>query len=141
MLITICLKYQYYKFCCILQAFCSHLLDRSLVGKDLLTSLFGAVTVYFNYTGQAKCLDYTDAYTQALDDNTWEYQVIQILIDTLQSTFYKAVSLALVLQWDHSLGESIPNVTIVKQLSEAKILVQSTLFENFYKIMFIFVCF
>lgn len=57
------------------QVFCSHLSGGDLSGKDLLTALFGGVSVYFNYTGTETCLDYSSAYIEGLDDTLWDYQV------------------------------------------------------------------
>uniref|UniRef100_A0A1B6MI79 Lysosomal Pro-X carboxypeptidase n=1 Tax=Graphocephala atropunctata TaxID=36148 RepID=A0A1B6MI79_9HEMI len=56
------------------RAVCEHLLDKDLEGKKLLTALFQGVSVYFNYTGNATCLDYSDAYEPSLGDNGWNYQ-------------------------------------------------------------------
>lgn len=49
-----------------------------LSGKDLLTALFGGVSVYFNYTGTETCLDYSSAYIEGLDDTLWDYQVCKV---------------------------------------------------------------
>ncbi|XP_046669283.1 lysosomal Pro-X carboxypeptidase-like isoform X1 [Homalodisca vitripennis] len=52
------------------RAVCKHLLKEDLEGKKLLNALFGAVSVYFNYTGDAQCLD----YQPSLIDDLWGYQ-------------------------------------------------------------------
>ncbi|KAG8307505.1 hypothetical protein J6590_020635 [Homalodisca vitripennis] len=56
------------------RAFCENLRYEDLEGTKLLTALFAGVSVYFNYTGKAKCLDYSGAYQQGLDDTLWQYQ-------------------------------------------------------------------
>jgi len=54
---------------------CTRLPDSSLTGKILLKSLFKAVTVYFNYTGSAKCLDVGTEASTSLGDRGWDFQV------------------------------------------------------------------
>ena len=54
---------------------CTRLPDPSLTGKILLKSLFKAVTVYFNYTGSAKCLDVGTQASTNLGDLGWDFQV------------------------------------------------------------------
>jgi hypothetical protein len=41
----------------------------------ILKSIFKGVSIYFNYTGVSKCLDYTDEATGDLDAGGWDFQV------------------------------------------------------------------
>ncbi|XP_045116836.1 lysosomal Pro-X carboxypeptidase-like [Portunus trituberculatus] len=53
---------------------CSHLTDSSHDGKALLEELFAGLTVYFNYTGESKCLDAGQQADVRLDDQGWDFQ-------------------------------------------------------------------
>ncbi|XP_063238867.1 lysosomal Pro-X carboxypeptidase-like [Bacillus rossius redtenbacheri] len=58
-----------------IKAVCSHLTDSSLPDRQLLDSLFRAVSVYFNHTGDARCLDTDVAHLYAdLGTDGWDYQ-------------------------------------------------------------------
>ncbi|KAG0721999.1 Lysosomal Pro-X carboxypeptidase [Chionoecetes opilio] len=57
-----------------IEVVCSHLTEPGREGKALLEELFEGVTVYFNYTGQSKCLDYTEEADARLDDRGWSFQ-------------------------------------------------------------------
>ncbi|XP_053400662.1 lysosomal Pro-X carboxypeptidase-like [Mercenaria mercenaria] len=61
-------------------------------GKQLLSDLAEAVRIYFNYTGQAKCLNTTQQATSDLGDLGWDYQsctemVMPICADGQQDMF------------------------------------------------------
>uniref|UniRef100_T1JCH1 Lysosomal Pro-X carboxypeptidase n=1 Tax=Strigamia maritima TaxID=126957 RepID=T1JCH1_STRMM len=53
---------------------CKHLLNSSIDKEALLKSLFAGVSVYFNYTGQSKCLNTTDMGSKDLGNDGWDYQ-------------------------------------------------------------------
>ncbi|PSN38937.1 Lysosomal Pro-X carboxypeptidase [Blattella germanica] len=55
------------------EAMCRQLGNSSLSDKLLLKSLFKAITVYFNYTGKAKCLD-IEMDSSSLGDQGWDFQ-------------------------------------------------------------------
>lgn len=52
---------------------CRHLTNISLTGNDLLIALHNAISVYSNYTGEAKCLQIEDAAPN-LGASGWNYQ-------------------------------------------------------------------
>ncbi|XP_059489332.1 lysosomal Pro-X carboxypeptidase [Neocloeon triangulifer] len=52
---------------------CQYLRDPKLGAKELLGQIFKGVSVYFNYTGKAKCLDVESA-DGALGDQGWDFQ-------------------------------------------------------------------
>lgn len=56
-----------------INAVCKHLTNESLTGKDLLSTIYKAINVYTNYTGQAKCLAVDDAAAD-LGASGWPYQ-------------------------------------------------------------------
>ncbi|XP_046669281.1 lysosomal Pro-X carboxypeptidase-like [Homalodisca vitripennis] len=56
------------------RAVCKHLLKKDLEGEKLLSALFQGVSVYFNYTGKATCLDYSSAFQRTLSQSGWIYQ-------------------------------------------------------------------
>lgn len=45
----------------------------------LLTELFKGLSVYFNYSTTAKCMNYKSAMPDSLDDRGWDLQVIHKL--------------------------------------------------------------
>ncbi|XP_038674469.1 lysosomal Pro-X carboxypeptidase [Scyliorhinus canicula] len=53
---------------------CSFLKDPSLPAKSLMQNIFQALNVYFNYTGNAQCLNISQTATSNLDDQGWYYQ-------------------------------------------------------------------
>ncbi|KAL4230609.1 hypothetical protein ACF0H5_010986 [Mactra antiquata] len=55
------------------KAVCSKL-SLPLEGKQLIENLSEAVKVYFNYTGQAECLNISQQATSDLGDLGWDYQ-------------------------------------------------------------------
>ncbi|XP_014670682.1 PREDICTED: lysosomal Pro-X carboxypeptidase-like isoform X2 [Priapulus caudatus] len=57
-----------------IKAVCSKLTDPGLHDKQLIDALFKGISVYFNYTGAAECLDVSQATTGALSDEGWGYQ-------------------------------------------------------------------
>lgn len=56
-------------------AFCSALESGLASGRPLLQALAAASQIYYNYTGQATCLDLGEQATPALGDAGWDYQV------------------------------------------------------------------
>ncbi|XP_078078018.1 lysosomal Pro-X carboxypeptidase [Mustelus asterias] len=57
-----------------IKAVCTFLKDPSLPAESLLKNIFQAVNVYFNYTGNAECLNISQTATSNLDDQGWYYQ-------------------------------------------------------------------
>ncbi|XP_067890018.1 lysosomal Pro-X carboxypeptidase isoform X1 [Heterodontus francisci] len=53
---------------------CTFLNDPSLPAESLLQNIFQAVNVYYNYTGNAGCLNISQSSTSNLDDRGWYYQ-------------------------------------------------------------------
>lgn len=54
--------------------FCKSLQNVTSTGKDLLKELHKSVSVYFNYTGDQKCLNYY-SISPTLGADMWDYQV------------------------------------------------------------------
>lgn len=54
--------------------FCKKFQNISANGKDLLKQLHESISVYFNYTGKEKCLNF-DTTSQSLGAEVWDYQV------------------------------------------------------------------
>lgn len=57
------------------QVVCLKLTDPNREGKELLQHLFGGLSVYFNYTGESKCLNADEQADVRLDDRGWDFQV------------------------------------------------------------------
>lgn len=57
-----------------IRMFCKKLQNRTATGKDLLRDLFGGISLYFNHTGRAQCLNWKQN-TSSLGDVAWDYQV------------------------------------------------------------------
>lgn len=55
---------------------CQYLKNADLVDKNLLIEVFNAVSVYFNYTGSAKCLDWSEDPSSGLGVDGWNIQVV-----------------------------------------------------------------
>jgi pimeloyl-ACP methyl ester carboxylesterase len=51
----------------------------------ILNRLFNAMTVYYNYTGSAKCFDVFQYSTGALDDAAWDYQACTEMVFPISS--------------------------------------------------------
>lgn len=64
-----------YTFYCILQGVCSYLSKPLTPDVTLLSSVYEAVNMYYNYTGKASCLDINQEATQDLGTMGWDYQV------------------------------------------------------------------
>lgn len=58
-----------------LQEVCKFLKDPSLSDKLLLENVFQAVNLYYNYSGEASCLDMSETATKNLGQLGWYYQV------------------------------------------------------------------
>ncbi|NWZ44244.1 PCP carboxypeptidase, partial [Brachypodius atriceps] len=57
-----------------IQEVCKFLKDPSLSDKLLLQNVFQAVNLYYNYTGEASCLDVSQTATKSLGEMGWYYQ-------------------------------------------------------------------
>lgn len=64
----------------LLQEVCKFLKDPSLSDKLLLQNVFQAVNVYYNYSGEASCLDITETATKNLGQLGWYYQVCTLFL-------------------------------------------------------------
>ncbi|XP_042232640.1 lysosomal Pro-X carboxypeptidase-like [Homarus americanus] len=53
---------------------CTHLTEPTLEPKALLEELFAGVSVYFNFTGKAKCLNADEAADSNLSTSGWDFQ-------------------------------------------------------------------
>ncbi|MEE6473119.1 hypothetical protein FKM82_009852 [Ascaphus truei] len=53
---------------------CKFLKEPGCADKQLLQNIFQAVNVYYNYTGQAQCLNTSETATASLGDLGWGYQ-------------------------------------------------------------------
>jgi len=53
---------------------CKHLTNEAATGVTLIASLVDAVNVYFNYTGESKCLNIYRQATGNLGDQGWDFQ-------------------------------------------------------------------
>ena len=47
--------------------------------KATLRKVFAGLSVYFNHTGESKCLDFREANPPTLGADMWDYQVVQLL--------------------------------------------------------------
>lgn len=68
-----------------LQAVCKELQNEKLKEDELLLAVFKAVSVYYNYTGSAKCFNIEQQATAALGDKGWNFQVRQFLCSELST--------------------------------------------------------
>ncbi|XP_046854459.1 lysosomal Pro-X carboxypeptidase-like [Xenia sp. Carnegie-2017] len=57
-----------------IKAVCKNLKDEELEGDALLKAVFNAISVYYNYTGVAKCFDINQQATKDLGDKGWNFQ-------------------------------------------------------------------
>lgn len=57
------------------QEVCKFMTNHTQDDKTLLMSVFRGLSVYFNYTGTAECLDVSSAFSEKIM-NGWNYQVI-----------------------------------------------------------------
>lgn len=76
-----------------IKAVCEHLEDDELEGDALLKAIYQAVSVYYNYTGSAKCFDIERQATKALGDKGWSFQactemVMPLCADGKDDMFY-----------------------------------------------------
>jgi lysosomal Pro-X carboxypeptidase len=60
----------------LLKVVCSRISSPTESDKVILKSIFKAATVYFNYTGEAECLDASDEASGTLGAGAWDFQVI-----------------------------------------------------------------
>ncbi|XP_028397868.1 lysosomal Pro-X carboxypeptidase-like isoform X2 [Dendronephthya gigantea] len=83
-----------------IKAVCKKLTDDKLTGDALLKAVFDAVSVYYNYTGGAKCFDIEQQATKDLGDKGWSFQactemVMPLCADGKDDMFYP-------FKWDFS---------------------------------------
>lgn len=50
-------------------------IDNPTTGTDIFARLYGAMNVYYNNSGTAKCLDPNSYGTDALGTDAWDWQV------------------------------------------------------------------
>ena len=50
-------------------------LPTPLIGKPLIVGLSKVINLYYNYTGDAKCVDWTGGRTPGLGYSGWDFQV------------------------------------------------------------------
>lgn len=62
------------------QVVCSKLTDPNREDKELLQELFDGLTIYFNYTGESKCLNAAQQGDDRLGDQGWDFQVILFVL-------------------------------------------------------------
>ncbi|XP_064636783.1 lysosomal Pro-X carboxypeptidase-like isoform X2 [Lineus longissimus] len=55
-------------------AACDQISRSSYSEADLMKALFKTVSIYFNYTGSAKCLNISQQASGSLSDNGWDFQ-------------------------------------------------------------------
>ena len=58
-----------------LQAVCEHLTNSSLEDHPLLEEVFQGLSIYTNFTGQAKCVDFNKTADESLGELGWDFQV------------------------------------------------------------------
>lgn len=58
-----------------LQVICSYFNNTGLTDKELLTSIFRGISVYFNGTGTAKCLNWQTDPSTDISEIAWDIQV------------------------------------------------------------------
>lgn len=76
-----------------IKAVCKTLQNDKLKGDALLKAIYKAVSVYFNYTGSAKCFDIEQQATKDLGDVGWSFQactemVMPLCADGKDDMFY-----------------------------------------------------
>lgn len=54
---------------------CQYLQNPNLADKNLLMGVFDSISVYFNYTNSAKCLDWSEDPSSGLGVDGWNIQV------------------------------------------------------------------
>ncbi|CAH1785135.1 unnamed protein product [Owenia fusiformis] len=65
---------------------CSNLNEKITSDRILLQQLYKAVGVYYNYTGQAQCLDTTSQGSKSLGDYGWDWQACTEMVMPMCST-------------------------------------------------------
>ncbi|KAM7086658.1 lysosomal Pro-X carboxypeptidase isoform 1-T3 [Molossus nigricans] len=53
---------------------CQHFKNPNVSDTELLQNIFSALNVYYNYSGQAKCLNMSETSTSSLGSMGWSYQ-------------------------------------------------------------------
>ena len=51
-----------------------------MLSPQLLTAIAAASSVYYNYTGQSKCLDVSQAAVSSLGQTAWNFQVMKFVV-------------------------------------------------------------
>lgn len=74
-ILIIIITYRLADYVCMirLQELCKSMTNHSEDAETLLKSVFAGLSVYFNYTGTAECLDISSVYPVGM--NGWDYQV------------------------------------------------------------------
>ncbi|XP_055908986.1 lysosomal Pro-X carboxypeptidase [Eupeodes corollae] len=60
--------------------FCFYLSQTYDKDKELLEALQSALSVYYNFNGESKCLDYKSAYSPALGGSAWDIQTCNEMV-------------------------------------------------------------
>ncbi|XP_075226337.1 lysosomal Pro-X carboxypeptidase [Lycorma delicatula] len=60
--------------------FCQHIKTANLKGKELLGSVSNGLKIWYNYTGEAKCLDWSTEETTSLGYQGWDFQACSQMI-------------------------------------------------------------
>ncbi|XP_004708913.2 lysosomal Pro-X carboxypeptidase [Echinops telfairi] len=68
------------------KAVCKHLKDPKVSDQVLMLDLFKALNVYYNHSGQAKCLNISETTTSNLGSLGWSYQACTEIIMPLCTT-------------------------------------------------------
>ena len=70
-----------------LQAFCQFL-SQPLHGQALVGAIANGVKMYFNHTGQIKCLNLSQEAAGGLGDMGWSYQVHRTFFLTVKYVYW-----------------------------------------------------
>lgn len=70
---------------------CQYLKNPSVSDAQLLQNIFQALNVYYNYSGQASCLNISETTTSNLGTQGWSYQVSVIISSS--RTYFSLISL------------------------------------------------
>lgn len=57
---------------------CEHLKTANLRGKELLGSVSNGLRAVYNYSGKAKCLDWSTVGPTTFDSRGWNFQVFTL---------------------------------------------------------------
>lgn len=54
--------------------------ENLMLSPQLLTAIAVASSIYYNYTGQSKCLNISQAAVSSLGQTAWNFQVIRFVV-------------------------------------------------------------